>query len=164
MSLLVWTWAPEVQAQDPSLEILTAVSSSSSLDLSNKNVSHVSKDLSLALRADPPGNRTVPHQAKPHTFLVPGGCTFWLQSGDVSVFVGFSENWANLCLFHPSGLKSPLHFQGWRSNPTPGVMGHSPWCNSHSSTADVLINPFNLRVVFGGFKSTPVPCCKHHTS
>lgn len=29
---------------------------------------------------------------------------------------------------------------------------------------DFLINPFHLRGVFGGFKSTPVPCCKHHIS
>lgn len=79
-------------------------------------------------------------------------------------FCRFSKNWANLCLFKHSGLNSPLHFLGWSSNPTPGVMGHNPWCNSHPSTTDVFINSFKLKGVFGGFKSTPVPCCKHHTS
>lgn len=118
----------------------------------SQNVSLVLRDLSLALSRSHPAPRV---RTKPHTFSVPAGCTSQLQSGDTSVFAGFIKS-GPLCAF-----SSPFSsaFSGMEQQSQPWVMGHSP-CVIHHRCLDQF---HQFRGVFGGFKSTPVPCCKHPT-
>lgn len=106
MSLLVWTWAPEVQAQvNPHCCEQFFLTKPAGFT-EQKSVPCVQGSLT-GPQSRSPRNRTVPHQAKPHTFLVPGGCTFQLLSGDISVFVGCLKT-GPICAFSSTMDSTPL--------------------------------------------------------